>query len=106
MAYLDIYRLARDPQLTQRLIPAVAQQCITVWSEGAGVANHDVRLKLVAYAGPRAADFERFAGEIALLLCVLNPSLSVATADAALVQALESVWTAYALILQSKGLLA
>lgn len=106
MAYLDIYRLARDPQLVQRLIPAVAQQCVTVWGEGAGVANHDVRLKLVAYAGPRAADFERFASEIALLLCVLNPALSVATTDAALVQALESVWTPYALILQSKGLLA
>lgn len=106
MAYLDIYRLARDPQLTQRLVPAVAAQCVAVWGEGAGVANHDTRIKLVAYAGPRAADFERFASEIALLLCVLNPTLSTASADAQLVQALEAVWTPYALILQSKGLLA
>lgn len=106
MAYLDTYMLARDPQLTQRLVAAVAQQCTNVWVEAPTTPNHDVRVALVAYAGPRLVDFERFAEEVALLLCVLNPTLGIATPDAELVTALEAVWTAYALIMQAKGLIS
>lgn len=105
MAYLDTYTLAHDPQLTQRLVPSVAQQCTNVWVENPVTANHAVRVALVAYAGPRLADFERFAQDVALLLCVLNPALGVQSTDAQLVTALESVWTAYALIMQAKGLI-
>ena len=105
MAYIDTYTLARDPQLTQRLVVAVAQQCTNVWTENPQTANHDVRLALVAYAGPRLGDFERFAQEVALLLCVLNPTISIETPDAQLVTMLEGIWTAYALIMQAKGLI-
>jgi hypothetical protein len=62
-------------------------------------------LALVALAGPRASDFERFATEIALLLCVLRPATTAKTDDAALVTALDAIWTPYALIMQAKGLL-
>ena len=106
MAYKDLYVLAQDPQLWQRLAPAVAQVCVTVYGEDGQTANHAVRVALVTYAGPRLDDFKRFAQEIALLLLVLNPALSAGTADAQLVTAIEQMWTAYALIMQSKGVIA
>jgi len=106
MAYLDLYHLAHDPQLVQRLVPAVVQQCVTVWGEQTTTPSHAERMALVAYAGPRLTDFERFAGEIALLLCVLNPTISVSTPDAQLVTMLNGIWTAYALIMEHKGLIA
>lgn len=105
MTYLETYTLARDPQLTQRLVGAVAQQCTNVWVENAATASHAERLALLSYAGPRMADFERFSQEIALLLAVLNPTISVSTADADLVTMLDGVWTAYALIMKAKGLI-
>lgn len=105
MSYQGIYTLARDPQLTQRLVGAVAQVCTNVYTENPATADHAVRVALVNYAGPRLADFERFAGEVALLLCVLNPSITVSTPDADLVTLLTGIWTAYALIMQAKGLI-
>lgn len=104
MAYKDLYTLAHDPQLTQRLVPAVAQVCTDVYTEAVGTANHANRVALVNYAGPRLADFQRFAEEIALLLLVLNPTLTVAATDAQLVTALGAVWNAYANIMVAKGL--
>lgn len=105
MSYQGIWTLARDPQLTQRLVGAVAQQCTNVWVENPATASHAERVALVAFAGPRASDFQRFAEEVALLLCVLNPTISVSTPDADLVTMLASIWTAYALIMQAKGLI-
>lgn len=104
MAYKDLYHLAHDPQLTQRLVPAVAQVCTNVFTEAVGTANHANRVALVNYAGPRLEDFSRFAQEIALLLLVLNPTLGVASTDADLVTALTGVWNAYANIMVAKGL--
>lgn len=105
MAYKDIYTLARDPQLWQRLVPSLAQVCTNVYVENPTTANHAERVALVNYVGPRLADFERFAQECALLLCVLNPTLGIETPDATLVTMLTGIWTAYALIMKAKGLI-
>jgi len=106
MSYLESYTLARDPQLWQRLVGAVAQVCADVYTENITTPEHDVRIALVNYAGPRLADFERFAQEVAMLLCILNPTISTATTDANLVTALKGIWTAYGLIMQAKGLIS
>ena len=105
MTYLESYTLAKDPQLTQRLVGALVQQCTNVWVEVGTTPSHAQRLALVAYAGPRMSDFERFSQEIALLLCVLNPTISVETPDADLVTMLSGIWTPFALILEHKGLI-
>lgn len=103
MAYLNTYNLAQDPQLWQRMVPAVAEVAVAVYNEAGTVPSHAVRLALVAYAGPRTSDFTNFAKELALLLCVLNPTLTTASTDPQIKTAIENVWTPYALVLQAKG---
>lgn len=105
MSYLESYILAQDPQLWQRMVGAVAQVCTNVYTENPATANHDLRVALVNYAGPRLTDFERFAKEVAMLLIVLNPTIGVDTPDESLVTMLEGIWTAYAAIMQAKGLI-
>lgn len=106
MTYLQGYLLAQDPQLWQRLVGAVVKVCVDFYMENPATGGHALNVALVNYAGPRLADFERFAKEIALLLVILNPTISTATADADLVTMLKGVWPAYAAIMQAKGLIA
>ena len=105
MAYTDIWTLAKEEQLLQRLAVAVAETARDVFVEGAGVANHDIRTAMVPYAGPRTADWRRFAQEIALLLLFLNPTLSLESTDEQLQTAVAGLWTVYAQILIAKGLI-
>lgn len=105
MAYADTYVLAKEEQIIQRLTVACAEVARDVFVEAGTVANHDVRLAMVSYAGPRGADFRRFAEEIALLLLFLNPTLAVSSTDAALKTAVAGLWTVYAQILTAKGLI-
>jgi len=105
MSYQSVYELAKEEQLLQRLAVASAEVARDVFVEGAGVANHDVRALLVPYAGPRTADWKRFATEIALLLLFLNPALTVDSTDAQLKTAVGNLWTVYAQILVEKGTL-
>ena len=104
MAYQDTYALAKEEQLLQRLSVASADVARDVFVEGAGVANHDVRVAMVPYAGPRTADWRRFAQEIALLLLFLNSTLDVDSTDTELKAAVAGLWTVYAQILIAKGL--
>ena len=105
MSYQTVYELAKEEQLLQRLAVASAEVARDVFVEGAGVANHDVRALLVPYAGPRTADWRRFAQEIALLLLFLNPTLDVDSLDPELKAAVAGLWTVYAQILIEKGLI-
>ena len=105
MSYQSVYELAKEEQLLQRLAVASAEVARDVFVEGAGVANHDVRALLVPYAGPRTADWRRFAQEIALLLLFLNPTLDVDSLDPELKTAVGNLWTVYAQILVEKGTL-
>ena len=105
MSYLESYILAQDPQLWQRVVGATAQVCTTVYTENPATADHALRVALVSYAGPRLADFERFAKEVAMLLIVLNPTISTSTPDESLVTMLLGIWAAYASIMQAKGLI-
>lgn len=105
MPYLNTYHLANDPQLWQRMIPAVAEVAVAVYNEAGTTPQHATRLAMVAYAGPRTSDFLNFAKELALLLCVLNPTLTAASTDAQIKTAIENIWTAYALVLAAKGLI-
>jgi len=105
MSYQSVYELAKEEQLLQRLAVASAEVARDVFVEGAGVPNHDVRVLMVPYAGPRTADWRRFAQEIALLLLFLNPTLAVDSTDAELLAAVAGLWTVYAQILISKGTL-
>ena len=105
MTYLQSYLLAQDPQLWQRLVGATVKVCVNFYTENPATAGHDLNVALVNYAGPRLADFERFAKEIALLLVILNPTISTTTADADLVTMLKGIWPAYAAIMQAKGLI-
>lgn len=105
MAYVDTYRLMGEEQLLQRLTVACAEVARDVFVEAGTVANHAERLLMVPYAGPRSADFRRFAEEIALLLLFLNPTLGTASTDAQLKTAVANLWTVYAQILIAKGLI-
>ena len=105
MSYQSVYELAKEEQLLQRLAVASAEVARDVFVEPAGTANHDVRALLVPYAGPRTADWRRFAQEIALLLLFLNPTLAVDSTDAELKAAVAGLWTVYAQILVQKGTL-
>lgn len=106
MTYLEIYHMAQDPQLWQRMVPAVAQVCTNIYVEPVGTANHATRVALVNYAAPRQEDFTRFAKEIALLLCVLNPNLGTQSTDAELVTAITAMWNAFAAIMLAKGVIS
>lgn len=103
MAYIDTYRLMRDEQLIERLTVAVADVARDVYGEATNTPSYEIRRSLIAYAGPQTSDFRRFAQEIALVLCVVNSSLTVASTDATIKTAIANLWTTYARILQRKG---
>lgn len=105
MSYQSTYDMVREEQIVQRLTVAVAEVARDVFIEPIGTANHDVRIAMVPYAGPRTSDFRRFAEEIALILLFLNPTLTVASTDAQLKTAVTGLWTTYAQILIAKGLI-
>ena len=105
MSYQSVYELAKEEQLLQRLAVASAEVARDVFVEGAGVANHDVRVAMVSYAGPSTSNWRRFAQEIALLLLFLNPTLTVDSLDSELLAAVAALWTVYAQILVEKGTL-
>lgn len=105
MSYQSTYDLVREEQIIQRLTVAVAEVARDVFIENPATANHDVRIALVNYASPRFRDFRSFAEEMTLLLLFLNPTLSVASTDAELKTAVTNLWTTYAMLLQSKGLI-
>lgn len=103
MAYEDIYRLQSEELVLRPLTVAVASVAKDVFTEDAQTPAHDVRMALVNYAGPRTAEFRRFAQEIALIVLVLNPTLGVDSADQAYYDAVSGIWTAYAQLLAAKG---
>lgn len=106
MAYEDIYRLQSEELVLRPLTVAVAAVAKDVFTEDAGVPAHDVRLALVNYAGPRTAEFRRFAQEIALIILVLNPTLNAGSTDEDYYDAVSGIWTAYAQLLVAKGALS
>lgn len=103
MAYADTYLAMQEEQILRKLTVGASDVARDVFAEGTGVANHDVRLALVSYAGPRTSDFQNFAREVALICLVLNPSLTAASADTAFKTAVAGIWTAYAQLMQAKG---
>lgn len=105
MAYVEIYKMAGEEQLLQRLTVACAEVARDVFVEADTVADHATRLLMVPYAGPRTSDFRRFAEEISLLLLFLNPTLGAASTDVQLKTAVANLWTVYAQILIAKGLI-
>jgi len=105
MAYKDTYVAMQEEQIIRAITIAAADVARDVFVEAGNTANHDVRLALVAYAGPRTNDFQSFAKEIALILLVLTPSLTAASADSAFKAAVANIWTPYAQLLQARGLI-
>lgn len=103
MAYLDIIRLSREEQLVERLTVAVAKTAWYIASEDAGTANHDLRMALVAYAGPTNADYRRFAEQCTVYLLAQNAGITINSSDADLDTALAGIWTGYAEMLLAKG---
>lgn len=73
MSHLDVYTNAYQAENINRLTVAVAEVARDVFTEGAGVADHDLRMQLLNHAGPRTADYERFAREIAVTV-MTHPS--------------------------------
>jgi len=105
MSYQSTYALSREEQIIQRLSVAAADVARDVFVEDAGTPQHDVRIAMVPYVGPRTQDFLRFAREVALILLLLNPALAVESTDEDYKTALASLWTVYAQILEAKGLI-
>lgn len=103
MAYVDTIRLSREEQLIERLTVAVAKTAWYIASEDAGTANHDLRMALVAYAGPTNADYRRFAEQCTVYLLAQNAGITVNSSDADLDTALAGIWTGYAAVLEAKG---
>lgn len=105
MAYKDTYLAMSEEQIIRAITIAAADVARDVFVEAGATPNHDVRLALVSYAGPRTSDFQNFAKELALVLLVLNPTLGAASLDSAFKTAVAGVWTAYAQLLQARGLI-
>ena len=105
MGYIDIFRMAGETEMVQRLTVACAEVARDVFVEAVGVADHATRVAMVPYAGPRTSDFLRFAQELSLILLFLNPTLSPASTDVQLKTAVAGLWTTYAKILVAKGLI-
>ena len=103
MAYVDTIRLSREEQLIERLTVAVAKTAWYIASEDAGTANHDLRMALVAYAGPTNADYRRFAESCTVYLLAQNAGITINSSDADLDTALAGIWTGYAEMLLAKG---
>jgi len=102
MAYIDVYTTAKEEQFLQRLSVAAAEAARDVFVDGTASA---IDKAMVPYAGPRTADWRRFAEEIALLLLFLNPALDGESSDANLLDAVAGLWSVYAQILVAKGLI-
>ena len=103
MAYVDTIRLSREEQLIERLTVAVAKTAWYIASEDAGTANHDLRMALVAYAGPTNADYRRFAESCTVYLLAQNAGITINSSDGDLDTALAGIWTGYASVLAAKG---
>jgi len=103
MAYTDTYLLSTEEQLIQRLAVSVAKTSWYISSEDPNTANHDRRMALVAYAGPRNADYLRFARECTIYLLTQNESVDIDSTDAELDTALAGIWNGYAAVLEAKG---
>ena len=103
MAYVAPIRLSREEQLIERLTVAVAKTAWYIASEDAGTANHDLRMALVAYAGPTNADYRRFAESCTVYLLAQNAGITINSSDADLDTALAGIWNGYAAVLQAKG---
>ncbi len=103
MSYKKTYDLARDSQITERLAVAIADVADDVYAESAGVAEHALRMALVAYAGPIASAYKAFAKEMALQLLTTNGTLSLTSTDAELKTAVSNMWTAYAKLMEARG---
>ena len=102
-----IYVNAVTEENVNRLTVAIANVVRDVFLEDAGTADHDIRVELVNYAGPRTSDYERFAEQIAITV-MANPD-AVIDADATDEQYEEVVaalWTSLAKLYEAKGIIA
>jgi len=104
-SYTEIFTLALDPDFTKRLAVAVADVGDEVYGEGSGVPNHDLRMAMLAYAGPTLSAYRAFAQDLALALLTLNQDMNESVTDAQLKSAVEQIWTPYALLLEARGLI-
>ena len=102
MSYTSNYMLAKDEQLLQQLTGALPDVADDVFAEGAGVADHDLRMALVALAGPVGSAYRRFAEEMALQL-VTTMAVSLETTDAEMKTAVAQLWTPYAKLMEERG---
>jgi hypothetical protein len=106
MAYRDTYKLMVDEQLIEKLTVACADVARDVYAEATNVPNYEIRRALIAYAGPGTSNFRNFAKELALVLLVVNATLTLASTDAVLKTAVAALWTTYARILERKGVIS
>lgn len=105
MAYVDTYQLAGEEQLIQRLAVSAAKTAWYISSEDPNTPSHDLRMALVAYAGPRNVDYRSFAQECTVYLLAQNASIGLSSTDADLDTALAGIWNGYAAVLEAKGLI-
>jgi len=106
-SFETIYVNAVTEENVNRLAIAIANVVRSVFLEGAGVAEHDLRIQLVNYAGPRTADYERFANEIAITV-MANPSpvIDADATDAQYEAVVASLWTSLAKLYEAKGIIS
>lgn len=102
MSYTSNYMLAKDEQLLQQLTGALPDVADDVFAEGAGVADHDLRMALVAHAGPIGSAYRRFAEEMALQL-VTTTGANLGSTDPEMKAAVVSLWTPYAKLMAERG---
>ena len=103
MSYTSNYMLAKDEQLLQQLTGALPDVADDVFVEGA-VADHDLRMALVAHAGPVFSAYRAFAQEMALQL-VTTMAVDLDSTDAEMKTAVANIWTAYAQMMEVRGVI-
>ena len=103
--YKVTFTRCTDPQLWQRVAPALAEVGAAVMAEPVNTPEHAARLALAVFAGPRTDDYVRCAKEMQLFLLTVNPDLLLTSTDPVLKAAVEAAWTPYAKALVAKGLI-
>ena len=104
MAYVDIYTQAREEEFLRKLTVAIIDKAKAVYAGGA-LDLSTLEDTLVVYAGPRSADFRRFAEEVSAIVLAIAPTLTTSSPDADFLTAVNSAWIPFATLAAAKGLI-
>ncbi len=103
LTFKERYDIANDRTALERLAVAIVNVTKDVYLEVDTTPDHDIRVDLVAYAGPTFEQYKEFTKEMALIVFALNADLTKESSDQDYEDAVSTLWTAYAQLLALRG---